>query len=127
MMEQDETIGPVNLGNPNEFTILALAEKVKALTGSNSAIIYNPLPQDDPVQRKPDITLAQKYLKWKPRVEVDEGLRQTIDYFRRQANIDALIYVYPPVLPSPARLSLFDGLKAQSLSKGSSQAARGKG
>ena len=60
MMEQDQTIGPVNLGNPNEFTILALAEKVKALTASISAIIYNPLPQDDPVQRKPDITSGPK-------------------------------------------------------------------
>jgi UDP-glucuronate decarboxylase len=72
------------LGNPKEFTILALAEKVKAMTGSKSKIIYNPLPQDDPVQRKPDIKLAKKYLKWGPRVELDEGLRQTIDYFRGQ-------------------------------------------
>jgi UDP-glucuronate decarboxylase len=86
MMEQDDTIGPVNLGNPNEFTILALAEKVKAMTGSKSAIIFNPLPQDDPVQRKPDITLAQKYLKWKPCVELDEGLVQTVEYFSRRLN-----------------------------------------
>ena len=86
MMEQDETIGPVNLGNPKEFTILALAEKVKAMTDSHSPIIFNPLPQDDPVQRKPDIGLAQKYLKWDPVVEVDEGLRQTINYFQSQLN-----------------------------------------
>jgi UDP-glucuronate decarboxylase len=84
MMEQDETIGPVNLGNPNEFTILSLAEKVKTMTGSKSAIIFNPLPQDDPVQRKPDITLAQKYLNWFPRVELDEGLIQTVEYFRKR-------------------------------------------
>ena len=84
MMEQDDTIGPVNLGNPKEFTIIALAEKVKAMTGSKSSIIFNPLPQDDPVQRKPDIKLAKKYLKWGPRVELDEGLRKTIDYFRSQ-------------------------------------------
>jgi UDP-glucuronate decarboxylase len=82
MMEQDNIIGPVNLGNPNEFTILALAEKVKAITGSKSAIVFNPLPQDDPVQRKPDIRLAQKYLNWSPRVELDEGLGQTVEYFR---------------------------------------------
>jgi UDP-glucuronate decarboxylase len=81
MMEQDNIIGPVNLGNPNEFTILALAEKVKAITGSKSAIVFNPLPQDDPVQRKPDIRLAQKYLNWSPRVELDEGLGHTVEYF----------------------------------------------
>jgi UDP-glucuronate decarboxylase len=86
MMEQDDTIGPVNLGNPHEFTILALAEKVKAMTGSKSAIIFNPLPQDDPVQRKPDITLAKKYLNWKPRVELDEGLVQTVEYFSSRLN-----------------------------------------
>lgn len=82
MMERTNTIGPVNLGNPNEFTILSLAEKVKAMTGSNSKIVFKDMPQDDPIQRKPDITLAQKYLSWGPDVELKEGLRDTIDYFR---------------------------------------------
>jgi UDP-glucuronate decarboxylase len=84
MMEQEETIGPVNLGNPNEFTILSLAEKVIALTGSKSSIIYNPLPQDDPVQRRPDIEKAKTYLNWAPKVQLEEGLIQTIEYFREQ-------------------------------------------
>jgi UDP-glucuronate decarboxylase len=84
MMERGDFIGPVNLGNPNEFTILALAEKVIAMTGSNSSIIFKPLPQDDPVQRKPDIGLAKKYLNWVPGVELDEGLEQAIEYFRGQ-------------------------------------------
>lgn len=86
MMEQGEMSGPINLGNPNEFTILALAEKVKAMTGSTSAIIFNPLPQDDPIQRKPDIEQAKIGLNWTPTVELDEGLEKTIDYFRRQIN-----------------------------------------
>ncbi|MBA4394972.1 MAG: NAD-dependent dehydratase [Desulfobacca sp.] len=84
MMEQEETIGPVNLGNPNEFTILSLAEKVLVMTGSKSSIIFNPLPQDDPVQRKPDITQAKNYLNWVPGVELEEGLEQAIEYFRGQ-------------------------------------------
>ena len=84
MMEQDKTIGPVNLGNPNEFTILSLAEKVKAMIGSKSAIVFKVLPQDDPIRRKPDIELAKKFLDWGPRVELDEGLKQTAGYFRNQ-------------------------------------------
>ena len=75
--------GPVNLGNPHEFSMLELAEKVIALTGSSSKIIHHPLPQDDPLQRQPDISLAQKQMKWAPAVELDEGLQQTIDYFRQ--------------------------------------------
>jgi UDP-glucuronate decarboxylase len=82
MMEQDRTRGPLNMGNPLEFTILALAEKIKAMTGSRSSIIHNPLPQDDPIQRKPDITLAQTYLNWVPQVELEEGLKKTIAYFQ---------------------------------------------
>lgn len=84
MMEQDLTIGPVNLGNPNEFTILSLAEKVKAMVGSKSAIVFKDLPQDDPVQRKPDIGRAKDYLNWQPGVELDEGLKQTVAYFQNQ-------------------------------------------
>lgn len=74
--------GPVNLGNPGEFTMLELAEKVITLTGSRSKIIYLPLPQDDPVQRKPIIDLAKKELNWEPQINLDEGLNRTIEYFR---------------------------------------------
>ncbi len=83
MNSPDELIGPVNLGNPTEFTILELARKVIALTGSTSEVIYKPLPQDDPRQRKPDIALARKALQWQPAVGLDEGLRKTIAYFER--------------------------------------------
>jgi UDP-glucuronate decarboxylase len=82
MMEQSQEIGPVNLGNPTEFTILELAQKVIALTKSRSEIRYEPLPQDDPMQRKPDITLAKRTLGWEPSVALEEGLIRTIEYFR---------------------------------------------
>jgi len=81
MMDQDRFIGPVNMGNPNEFTILELAEKIIKLTGSKSKIRHLPLPQDDPTQRQPDITLAKTKLKWEPRIPLDEGLIKTIEYF----------------------------------------------
>lgn len=74
--------GPVNLGNPGEFTILELAEKVIALTGSKSKLVFKPLPQDDPKQRQPDITLARSQLGWEPRVPLEEGLKRTIAYFQ---------------------------------------------
>lgn len=83
MMNQDGFIGPVNLGNPDEFTILELAEKVIELTGSKSKIVFKPLPQDDPTQRRPDISLAKEKLDWEPSVRLEEGLRKTIDYFDR--------------------------------------------
>ena len=73
--------GPVNIGNPGEFTILELAQKVIALTGSKSKIIHQPLPQDDPMQRKPDISFAKEKLGWEPKVELEEGLKKTIEYF----------------------------------------------
>jgi UDP-glucuronate decarboxylase len=73
--------GPVNLGNPVEFTIKELAERVIELTGSSSKLVFNPLPQDDPKQRQPDIRLACEELGWKPKVQLDEGLRKTISYF----------------------------------------------
>jgi len=82
MMNQKNFVGPVNLGNPNEFTILELAEKVIKLTGSNSKIVYKPLPEDDPTQRKPDITLAKQKLNWEPKVQLEEGLNKTIKYFK---------------------------------------------
>lgn len=79
--------GPVNIGNPNEFTILELAQKVIGLTNSKSKIIYLPMPQDDPTQRKPDIALAkQKLGGWQPHVQLDQGLVKTIDYFDRLIN-----------------------------------------
>ena len=76
--------GPVNLGNPDEFTILQLAETVVELTGSNSEFTHKPLPEDDPKQRNPDILLAQSQLDWQPQVDLQAGLGQTIEYFRRQ-------------------------------------------
>ncbi|MDA8430396.1 MAG: SDR family oxidoreductase [Geobacteraceae bacterium] len=82
MMENDQTfIGPVNLGNPVENTILEFAEKIITITGSKSGIIYNPLPQDDPKQRRPDITLATQKLGWKPAIDLENGLRSTAKYF----------------------------------------------
>lgn len=81
MNSRDDFIGPVNLGNPSEFTILELADIVIELTGSKSKIIYQPLPQDDPMQRQPDISLAKKELDWQPQVSLEEGLKKTIIYF----------------------------------------------
>jgi UDP-glucuronate decarboxylase len=82
LMNQDDFTGPVNIGNPGEFTILQLAEKVIAMTGSSSRIRFEPLPQDDPLQRKPDITVAREKLGWEPKVHLEEGLGLTIEYFR---------------------------------------------
>lgn len=79
----DDFIGPVNIGNPKEFSIRELAEKVIRLTESKSRIVYRPLPHDDPKQRRPDITLAKEKLNWQPTIELNEGLRKTIDYFRQ--------------------------------------------
>ena len=81
MATDDGFVGPVNIGNPCEFTILQLAEKVIEFIGSTSKIVNKPLPMDDPTRRRPDITLAQEKLGWEPKVELDEGLRLTIDYF----------------------------------------------
>lgn len=83
MMEADGATGPINLGNPNEFTILELANKTIELVGSDSKIIMKPLPQDDPTQRQPDITLAKATLGWEPTIQLNEGLAQTIDWFRK--------------------------------------------
>ncbi len=82
MRTPDEVTGPVNLGNPRELTILEVARKVLALTGSKSSIEFRPLPTDDPMQRQPDITLARRLLGWEPRVSLDEGVLRTIEYFR---------------------------------------------
>lgn len=83
MSTGDSFTGPVNLGNPDEFTMLELAEHIIRLTGSRSEIVFRPLPSDDPKQRKPDITLARKMLHgWTPSISLDEGLRKTISYFQ---------------------------------------------
>jgi UDP-glucuronate decarboxylase len=78
----DNFTGPVNLGNPVEITIKYLAGMIIKMTGSKSKIIYLPLPQDDPKQRKPDITMAQRELNWSPRVDAETGLAKTVKYFR---------------------------------------------
>lgn len=83
MDTRDDLPGPINVGNPNEFSIKHLAEIIIDLTGSKSKIVFKPLPQDDPIQRKPDITMARKELKWEPRIEIEEGLKKTISYFEQ--------------------------------------------
>jgi len=82
MASPNEVKGPINIGNPNEFTILELAKKVIELTGSKAKIIYQQLPSDDPMMRKPDITLAERELDWKPTIELEEGLKKTIEFFK---------------------------------------------
>jgi UDP-glucuronate decarboxylase len=79
--------GPVNIGNPGEFTMLELAEKILAATGSRSRLVMQPLPSDDPRQRQPDITLARNVLQWEPKVNLDDGLKETIGYFRRTLDL----------------------------------------
>ena len=82
LMAQTETVGPVNIGNPDEFTMLQLAELTLKLVGGKSKIVHRPLPADDPKQRRPDITLARNVLKWEPTVPLEEGLKRTIAYFK---------------------------------------------
>jgi UDP-glucuronate decarboxylase len=84
LMNQEQVVGPMNIGNPGEFTILELAQKVIELTGSKSQIVYRPMPEDDPKQRKPDITQAKAVLGWEPKVQLEAGLKQTIEYFAKQ-------------------------------------------
>jgi len=82
MNTDDSIIGPINIGNPEEYSIIELAEKIIRLTKSGSKIIFHPLPQDDPMQRCPDISLAKKELNWEPKVKLEEGLLKTIEYFK---------------------------------------------
>lgn len=82
MMKCEDFTGPINIGNPHEFTMLELAQKIISLIGSNSKIVYKPLPSDDPIQRKPVIDLAKEKLKWQPTIDIDEGLCRTIQYFK---------------------------------------------
>jgi UDP-glucuronate decarboxylase len=88
MASGDEVTGPVNIGNPHEITVRALAERIVAQTGATSRLMFRPLPQDDPMQRCPDITLARQMLGWEPLVELDEGLAKTIEYFRTLLSVD---------------------------------------
>jgi len=82
MMDQDDEVGPINLGNPSEFSILQLAKLVIQLTNSKSKIVYLPLPQDDPMQRQPDISKAKSFLNWEPLIPIEDGLKKTIEYVR---------------------------------------------
>ena len=82
MNSPNDFTGPANIGNPGEYTILQLAEKIIEMTGASSKILFKPLPQDDPLQRKPDIELAKERLGWQPEVGLADGLRLTIDYFK---------------------------------------------
>ncbi len=86
MSSPDDYTGPVNIGNPNEYSILELARKILEKTGSRSKIAYKPLPQDDPLKRRPDITLAKKRLGWEPATDLTEGLKRTIEYFQSVEN-----------------------------------------
>lgn len=83
MDTDDSFVGPINLGNPNEFSILELAEKIIAITGTKSKIVFNDLPYDDPQQRKPDIALAKELLGWEPKIQLDEGLERMVEYFKK--------------------------------------------
>ena len=83
MMNQEDAIGPINLGNPKEFTMLELAEKVIKLTNAGSKLLFKELPQDDPIQRQPNISLAKEKLNWEPKVQLEEGLKKTIEYFKQ--------------------------------------------
>jgi len=83
MLTEDACTGPINLGNDSEFTMLQLAEKVISVTGSSSKLVFKPLPQDDPRQRQPDLSRAKSLLNWEPEVTLDDGLKETIAYFKR--------------------------------------------
>ena len=86
MNTSDDFTGPVNIGNPNEFTMIELAELVIELTGSKSKMIFEPLPSDDPIQRRPDITQASERLNWEPKIQLKDGLKKTIMYFKSILN-----------------------------------------
>jgi UDP-glucuronate decarboxylase len=87
-METSQGInGPINAGNPSEFSMLELAEKVIMKVGGTSRIVFKPLPEDDPKQRKPDISKARQLLNWEPKVSLDDGLTETINYFRKKLSI----------------------------------------
>jgi UDP-glucuronate decarboxylase len=101
MQTPDSFTGPVNLGNPGEFTIKQLALRILELTGSKSDLIFEPLPADDPKQRRPDITLAKSVLNWQPNVQLDAGLRSTITYFSDLLGLPAAC-----VTPMPNKVAI---------------------
>jgi UDP-glucuronate decarboxylase len=108
MATDDAFTGPVNVGNPGEFTMRDLAAGVLQLTGSKSTLVFKPLPADDPKQRRPDITLARQVLRWEPTVQLADGLERTITYFRDQlltrqiADLAALARIGAPTRKGPA-------------------------
>jgi UDP-glucuronate decarboxylase len=87
LMNKDEFMGPVNIGNPNEIDLLELAKRIIEITGSGSQLIFQSLPQDDPRQRNPDISLAKEVLNWEPKIPLDEGLKRTVEYFRNLVTV----------------------------------------
>jgi len=91
LCESEDLTGPVNLGNPAEFTILELAETIIRMTGSRSSIVHNPLPADDPLQRNPDISLARSKLGWEPQVPLEQGLSKTISYFEKRLSARGML------------------------------------
>ncbi len=105
MNSEDEFIGPVNLGNPREFDMIELAETTIRLTGSSSKIVFRPLPSDDPRKRRPDIRLAREKLGWEPKIDLEEGLTSTIEYFRRLEGIPRVLEkASSPTLEEPCYL-----------------------
>jgi len=91
MKSPDDCLGPINIGNPEEISILNLAKKIIEITNSKSKIVFKPLPEDDPIRRKPDITLAKEKLNWEPKISLEEGLKKTIDYFEKILKADEKI------------------------------------
>ena len=86
IMNKENITGPINIGNPDEFTMIELADKIIKITGSKSKIVFEKLPSDDPKKRKPDISLAKEIIEWEPKVNLDEGLVQTVNYFKKVLN-----------------------------------------
>ena len=119
---RDAFVGPVNIGNPGEFTIKQLAEKVIDLTGSKSKMVDLPLPKDDPLQRKPDISLAKKELGWEPKVNLDEGLKRTIAYFR---SVDLDSFRKPTDHDAHKSSKCIEGVTGRALLVGCGSAFRG--
>lgn len=88
MQSKDEIIGPINIGNPIEISVLELANKILDITGSGSKLVYKKLPNDDPQKRRPDIDFANNILEWAPSIDLDNGLKQTIDFFKKKQNFN---------------------------------------
>jgi UDP-glucuronate decarboxylase len=118
MLTPDEVTGPMNLGNPGEFSMLELAETVLSLTGSRSRMVFKPLPSDDPRQRKPDIEMARRLIEWEPTVALRDGLRETIAYFRRLMELPAGPSVHLPSIHLPSSLTPWTGEPQPSIEVG---------